>query len=59
MLSEFFNDTFKIKQEIHKLITFIYDIMAKEGVTKSELNRLLECLNEAITNYLMMGKGVK
>ena len=59
MLSEFFNDTFKTKQEIHKLITFIYDIMAKEGITKSELNRLLECLNEAITNYLMMGERVK
>ena len=58
MLSEFFNDTFKIKQEIHKLITFIYDTMAKEGITKNELNRLLECLNEAITKYLM-GKGVK
>jgi len=59
MLSEFFDDTFKIRREIHKLITFIYDSMAKEDITKSELNRLLECLNDAITNYLMMGKGVK
>ncbi len=58
MLSEFFNDTFKIKQEIHKLITFIYDSMSREGITKSELNRLLECLNEAITKYLM-GERVK
>ena len=55
MLSEFFNDTFKIRREIHNLITFIYDTMAREGITKSELNRLLECLNEAITKYLMEG----
>ena len=32
MLSEFFNDTFKIKQEIHKLITFIYDTMGQGRV---------------------------